>query len=195
MHKHLILFVGVLSLLLVGCNDYDQFDGNAADLKPASNYFDFNTRGNYLLDIDYELTGSRALVEVYDEMPIDTTNTLGALRADATAVFKAYTDESGNYCGMVHLPSALDSVYVYTSHPSCPTLRRVAIENGNIVLHQQTAARTTRAYAFSEEQPPYVIDKEKKFYSIKNGDTMGSSCQLRQIQMVARKPSMPLCSD
>ena len=93
---HLLSLFLLIPLMLAGCQDYTpfwggDFEGDQTDntLRPASDYFSFNTTKQVSLSVDYGTRGSQALIEVYTENPAYIGEDGNTYFHD-DAVFKAY---------------------------------------------------------------------------------------------------------
>ena len=88
-----------ISGLLAGCMEKDLYDPNyGKDPVPdPGEYFGFETRGDVKLSVNYDLPGLIALLEVYDEDPMETVDNESVKKEGIEALFKIYTDKNGKY--------------------------------------------------------------------------------------------------
>lgn len=120
------------------------FEGNQTDntLRPASDYFSFNTTKQVSLSVDYGKRGSRATAEVYIKNPAYTGED-GQTYFKGRPVFKAHCDENGRFEGKINLPTYVDKVYIYTMRMGVPQLVGANVENSAVALNATTTNSTT----------------------------------------------------
>lgn len=149
--KSLSLFI-LCAWVMVSCMPYtpsefhDQSpteDNKPNGMKPASEYFDFNTSEEVTFNIDYGKMGSRALIEVSVDDPTIIDDNDGIYYQD-NAIFKSFCDENGRFNGKVVLPTYADSVYIYTMRAGLPTLMRAKVDGGRVEMKLDYQAPATR---------------------------------------------------
>ena len=182
--KHLLeffvvtIFIGVAT----GCAEKDLYDPNYGKepVKGADEYFGFETRGDVPLNVNYDAVGFTTLIEVYDADPMEVVEGTPVKKAGVEAIFKIYTDANGKYEGTMNIPTAVNSVYLYTETWGLPRCVKLGVENGVVKLDlsrktftQSATKTTTRAYQFTGSAP-YTVNSGYSLYSLcqwgKNGD-------------------------
>ncbi|MDD6211079.1 MAG: LruC domain-containing protein [Bacteroidales bacterium] len=120
-----LLFVLSSCVEKIGENNGDPGSGSG-----ASGLFDFNTKPEVPVSIDYNKAGYKALFELYAEDPMVTASDGSRTkRAGVVPFFSAYTDEECSFTGKVKISSAVKQVYLYTEElglPSCVPLEVTA---------------------------------------------------------------------
>jgi LruC domain-containing protein len=139
-------------------NPKNEPDPEDDPLPPMSEYFDFNTRADYSLSVNYALEGNPILLELYAEPPVTYNGVERVKRTDLAALYSAYTTSSGSYEARVNLPAGLTSVYLYTEEMGLPEMVRVAVEDGKIAFNNAFTLGTasTRAYSFTGSSPYHI---------------------------------------
>lgn len=76
--------------LLAGCMEKDLYDPNYGKepLPDPSEYFGFETRGDVKLSVNYDVPGLVALLEVYDEDPMEVVDNVPVKKEGVEALFK-----------------------------------------------------------------------------------------------------------
>ena len=87
----------VFGSLVTGCMEKDVYNPDAGKqpLPDPDEYFGFETRGDVKLLVNYDVPGFTALVEVYDEDPMETVEGTPVKKEGVEAIFKTYTDNNG----------------------------------------------------------------------------------------------------
>lgn len=176
-----IAAIGCISLLVGisgGCmNQNEVYDPNhRKDQLPAMDtYFGFKTTSEVKLNVNYDLPGCKALLEVYTENPIDGSTAELKKKADVEPIFKAYTDEDGKYNGIMTVPAMFDKIFLYTDAAGVPRCLELGIENGiasfDGTINRETEPET-RAYQF-RGKAPYTLNAGKSLYSLCKWKTYG----------------------
>lgn len=150
---------------LVGCtHDTNLFNGNPEEpeipspLKPASEYFDFNTTKTVNFNVNYGKQGNSALIEISIEDPT-TLDDDGRIIYLDNAVYKVFCDNNGCFKGNVTLPAATEKVYIYTMRAGLPQLLTVEVENGsvNMDFSKITSSGTRSANGMTRSGNGYQI--------------------------------------
>lgn len=133
---------------LLGCQEYDPYMGGvnaSGNLKPESEYFNFNTTADVTFSIDYGKMGSRALIEISADDPT-TMGADGEIHYSDNAIFKIFCDKDGRFEGKVTLPTYADSVYIYTMRAGLPTLTRAKVKDGRVEMKLDYGRKETRGW-------------------------------------------------
>lgn len=161
--------------LLVGCMEKDLYDPNYGKetLPDPSEYFGFETRGDVKFFVNYDLPGLVALLEVYDEDPMETVDNVPVKKEGVEALFKIFTDKNGKYEGKMNIPTSVEAVYLYTSSWGVPRCVKLDIKEGvasyDMSKKTSPSANTkvvTRSYDFSKGSVPYLINSGANLYSL-----------------------------
>lgn len=119
MMKHTMGFIALASLCLTtGCVK-DQYNPNpdGPQLPSKENYFDFNLRETSRLSVNYNVPGLNAIIEVYDQNPMqDDSN---RKKDGIKPIYVAYTTD-GKYDDNMIIPTAVSEAYVYTNSLNAP---------------------------------------------------------------------------
>ena len=118
--------------LLAGCMEKDLYDPNYGKepLPDPSEYFGFETRGDVKLSVNYDVPGLVALLEVYDEDPMEVVDNVPVKKEGVEALFKIFTDGNGKYEGKMNIPTSVETVYLYTSSWGVPRCVKLDIKDG-----------------------------------------------------------------
>ena len=65
------------------------------------------------LSVNYDLPGLVALLEVYDEDPMEVVDNVPVKKEGVDALFKIFTDGNGKYEGKMNIPTSAETVYLY----------------------------------------------------------------------------------
>lgn len=167
---YVTLLTASLMTGLTACSNHDGLyapaDEPKEEVKPASEYFDFEMRQGVALNFNLGTAGAGALVEVFDQYPF-VAGTYS--RNEQEAVFKVFVDDNGCWRGEAKLPTAAKTLYVCANAPGLPVCETVTVENGRVTYaagQTKAAARTaTRSVAVGDKQF-YTIDADKRMYSL-----------------------------
>ncbi|MEY8721344.1 LruC domain-containing protein [Bacteroides stercorirosoris] len=167
----------VFNGLMTGCVEKDVYNPDAGKqpLPDPDEYFGFETRGDVKLLVNYDVPGFTALVEVYDEDPMETVEGTPVKKEGIEAIFKTYTDNNGKYEGKMHIPTSVETVYLYTAVWGLPRCVKLDIKDNtvNFDMSVKKQKSSTRSYRF-EGQVPYTIDKRSNLYSLCEWGEAGS---------------------
>lgn len=161
--------------LLAGCMEKDLYDPNYGKepLPDPSEYFGFETRGDVKLSVNYDVPGLVALLEVYDEDPMEVVDNVPVKKEGVEALFKIFTDGNGKYEGKMNIPTSVETVYLYTSSWGVPRCVKLDIKDGmasfDMSKKDSFTANTkavTRSYDFSKGSVPYLINSGANLYSL-----------------------------
>ena len=164
-----------ISGLLAGCMEKDLYDPNyGKDPVPdPGEYFGFETRGDVKLSVNYDLPGLIALLEVYDEDPMETVDNESVKKEGIEALFKIYTDKNGKYEGKMNIPTSVESICLYTSSWGVPRCVKLDLKDGlasldmsKITSPSANTKAVTRSYNFSKGSVPYTINSSANLYSL-----------------------------
>lgn len=160
--------------LLAGCMEKDLYDPNYGKepLPDPSEYFGFETRGDVKLSVNYDVPGLVALLEVYDEDPMEVVDNVPVKKEGVDALFKIFTDGNGKYEGKMNIPTSVETVYLYTSSWGVPRCVKLDIKDGmasfDMSKKDSSTAKTkavTRSYSFNGNAP-YSINPILNLYSL-----------------------------
>lgn len=144
---------------LTGCTSDNKYDADylRKQIPSADTYFDFNTKKDVALSIDYKMPQYRALIEVYGENPLEVDTEKGTVtkKKDVEAIFKAYTDKNCKFEGNMNIAGHLSKVYVYTRQMGLPQCMELDITNDRVAYTAKSnrKAAATRAYTFDGDAP------------------------------------------
>lgn len=164
----------VFNGLMTGCVEKDVYNPDAGKqpLPDPDEYFGFETRGDVKLLVNYDVPGFTALVEVYDEDPMETVEGTPVKKEGVEAIFKTYTDNNGKYEGKMHIPTSVETVYLYTAAWGLPRCVKREIKDSMVAFdmsvnayHPETRSVNTRSYTFTGKVP-YAINERAHLYSL-----------------------------
>ncbi len=131
--------MALTGILLAACShDVDLYEGGnngnngsaQKELKPESEYLNFNTTNVVNLKLNYGEMGQRILLNVYTSNPLVDDEENATSKLTGTPVFKAYTDENGVFEGHAELPTYVNKLYITTDSWGVKRFAEVAISNG-----------------------------------------------------------------
>lgn len=120
---------------------------------PATTYgggFDYATRAEVKINLNYCLKGNAALFEVYDTYPLSEEDGVAKKRDDVHALLRAYTDDDSRYNGLIDIPSGVSKVYLYSDSYGFPTCVEVEITAGKISFDRNAYAQSLRESSGSD---------------------------------------------
>jgi len=170
-NKRLQMALMTVSLMggFTACGNHDLYapvDIPQEDVKPASEYFDFEMRQGVMLSFNLGAAGAGALVEVFNEYPF-MAGTYS--RNDVEAVFKVFVDNNGRWSGEAKLPIAAKTLYVCANAPGLPVCETVSVENGSmsyVAEQTRSMARAAMRSIATGDRQFYAIDADKNMYSL-----------------------------
>lgn len=144
------LVTGLYALMLMGivtgCDKDVYNPGNDDDgkLPPKEDYFDFALTGDVQLNVNYDAPGYRAVIEVYDQNPMEDRRTK---KEGISPIFVAYTDINGKYEGKMNIPTAVKEAYLYTGLFGLPTCVKLEVSASGYTYDATKSTLGTRAAA------------------------------------------------
>lgn len=158
-----LAFLLTLMGVATSCADKDVYDPNAGKGKlPApEEYFGFETRTDINLNVDYEAPGFKAIIEVYDQYPLQEGSSLK--KVGLIPVYSAYTTENAKFNGkMKSIPTTISEAYLYTDCwglPQCVQLKPTA-DGFEYIASKATLAQTRSGYTdYFQGEAPYDLRK------------------------------------
>lgn len=155
---------------MTGCLEKELYDPNYGKepLPDASEYFDFEMRGDVKLSVNYDISGFTPLIEVYGENPMETVEGTPVKKEGMEALFKIYTDNTGRYEGKMHIPTSIDKVYLYTRTWGLPRCVELKVKDNAVSFDMSAKAdfqqkSGTRA---SSSGAPYRVNGSQNLYSL-----------------------------
>ncbi|MDL2247267.1 LruC domain-containing protein [Bacteroides sp. OttesenSCG-928-J23] len=152
--KQLSLFksaaIGALSIslaLFAACSDRDYYVPNneSNEAKSFEELFDFSTRAEISVNLNYGLPGCRAFFSIYAENPLNEVDGKLFLKEDIQPLYSAFTTENNTFNGKVALPTALKKVYLYTGAYALPSCVALQVTPAGIAFNNTFASAQTRA--------------------------------------------------
>lgn len=132
--------------LLSACSEKDLYEGPDSPDNPKSidEYFDFSTRADFTLNLDYGYPGYRAPFSLYAENPVESDGI--SLKEGVEPIYSAFTFEDNTFNAKVQLPSAIQKVYLHTYGFGLPTCVELDVK-GNTIAYENNIPTlpTTRA--------------------------------------------------
>lgn len=129
LHRLAYLLLAAGMLFINGCVDKPEYGVKPDDKTPEKgNTFNYATRSDVKVNIDYGLKGNKALFKIYEEEPV-TIGEDGSLqkKEGAKAQLTAWTNGDSQYSGLIDLSTAVDKVYLYTENYGLPTCVEVEV--------------------------------------------------------------------
>ncbi|MCH5327141.1 MAG: LruC domain-containing protein [Duncaniella sp.] len=126
------LILTLLAFTVTGCVDDSLWQDERwiyGELKPAKDYFSFNTVDEVLIDIDYGKSACRALIAISVDDPSYTGPDGETLYDDEKAVFKVFLDENGRFNGRVAIPTYSNNIYIHATRPGLSPIVITPIKN------------------------------------------------------------------
>lgn len=141
-----------LITVTVSCQK-DFYDENYGKLPSSDSYFGFELRGDIDLSVNYDAPGFRALIEVYDQNPLEESTNLK--KEGIEPVYKAFTDSNGKLTAKMYIPTTVKEAYLYTERIGLPKCVKLQTE-GNGFAYDATKVMATRAQGLvSDAQLPF----------------------------------------
>ena len=105
-----LLFTALLVISTVSCvnNEYSLFEDPRL---PESECFDFKTKTEVTLSINYGFEGYSVPFEVYSTNPLDEND---VKIEDKSPIFAAFTDINSSFTGDITLPTHTETIYLYS---------------------------------------------------------------------------------
>lgn len=152
---------------------------------PEYNSFDFSTKGNVTLNVDYGFNAETPF-QVFTQDPL-IYGEHGTFVSDTTIhpIAVGCTDESGLYSGSIEVPDFVSEIYIMTSAFYVPTLIKAAIINGTA-----DATVSTQSESGSTKAEGTYIDSFEGRPSIKNWN-----CWLGKVDSYSGRPDYILPED
>lgn len=168
--------------VITGCSEKDLYEGGdgSSQQKPSSEYFDFATRGDIKLKVNYNAPGFVAYIEVYNENPIEVIDGKKAKKEGLQPVYSAFTKD-GKLDVNMYIPTAVKEAYLYTDRLGLPQCVKLTSEEDGFSYNATVNSVRTRATVaemenwFTGEYPyklygadRYAIKEavKKSFYTI-----------------------------
>ncbi|MDO4164886.1 MAG: LruC domain-containing protein [Bacteroides sp.] len=144
-------------------------DSSKGEVLSPDSYFSFNTKADVTLNVNYDMYGMPALIEVYGENPVLTDGLVRTKRTDISPLFAAFTDDKGQFNGTMNIPTSLETVYLYTREMGYPECVALNLENNaftfDVTASAADAEVATRAYRFNGNVP-YTLSERNNLYSL-----------------------------
>lgn len=156
------LCAALFSVLLTGCLE-DVYTGKE---KPKKyNTFDFSTvQQGITLQLAYQHMAVEAKVyfELYDQCPIDATETSYEMREGMEPLYCGYTDVKGMFTHTLNLPSYLQKVWIFSPAFYAQTLIEAEVKDGVIAATDHAVPSTRQivdtgditCYSYMDENAP-----------------------------------------
>lgn len=132
------LILTLLAFTVTGCVDDSLWQDERwiyGELKPAKDYFSFNTVDEVLIDIDYGKSARRALIAISVDDPSYTGPDGETLYDDEKAVFKVFLDENGRFNGRLAIPTYSNNIYIHATRPGLSPLVITPIKNREATVY------------------------------------------------------------
>lgn len=145
--------------LLVGtmaqsCVNEPGTDGKDKLDKVESQYFNFETKKDITLNLNFGPYAANALFSVYIENPYDEDENI-IREAD----FRIFADKDGKYNGSAKLPSYISNVWVQVSAFGVPAMTKVAVTDGVVRIDVNDMSNIAKA--------PYYRIKDSEEYELR----------------------------
>ena len=162
-----LAFTTMLMLSAASCvnNEHDFMDEPKL---PETECFDFKTKMEVTLNIDYGYEGYSVPFEVFTTNPLDES---GAKIEDKSPIFAAFTNGNCSFTGDITLPSHAKTIYLYSDALAIPTVLELEVSNGRAEYVYQSPTITTRNISYSGDcynigSNKATIDNNNKLYAL-----------------------------
>ena len=147
--KSKIILMLFCFIALVSCLP-DSTDIKNTEVLDKDEYLDFSTYINKKLSLDYDVDDYIVDFSVYLEDPINHTPTninSTYLKSDVYPILAAFTSKSGDYEGVIVLPSFVDTVYIVSNSLGMPPCAIVPVVGNevNYSVSSVSSSITTKA--------------------------------------------------
>lgn len=160
-------FLMVIGIMLTGifsaCSVDDFVAKKESELKQEN--FKFNTSEDVVLEIDYGLLASRALVEVYGENPFSNA-TAKENSPKGEMVFSTFLNEQGSFLDEVRIPAHVKELYAVSESWGAPYCVKADIKDGKATMYARENSGS-RAASRAGETGTYVV---RQLYPSETGD-------------------------
>ena len=136
------------TLFMTACvqQDLNLFEDNRT---PESEYFDFKTKTDVNLTIDYGFEGYKVPFAVFTSDPLDE---FGLLIEGKSPIYAAFTDENSSFIGKINVPSHVKTLYLYSDAHAIPNMLELDVQNGNAeYIYQYVSDDNTRSLSHTGE--------------------------------------------
>ena len=141
MKKSIILFLSLVSAFtFYSCEETEKFNIEENN-DPKSEVFDFKTRADVFLSLDYGFDGYSVPFEIFTSNPLDED---GRLIAGKSPIFAAFTDKNSSFQGKIELPAHTSKVYMYSDAIAIDRLTELDVVNGRISHEYDRGSVSTR---------------------------------------------------
>ncbi len=136
LHTISLSLIGVTTFLLTGCIDRPEDQPTICPTEESEHY-DYATTKDVRLEVDYSMKGNKAQFEVYAENPVVEKDGVLVRKAGVKALLKSYTDNDSRYTGSVSLPTAAETVWLYSESYGLPTCIAAKVTASGISIDLQ----------------------------------------------------------
>lgn len=184
-----LFFFAFVTIILQSCvKESDYFQETAK--KPESSYFDFATKRNVTLNVDYGFIGHTALLEVYTlnensnntsfkERIISNKKILNDsemaslnVKLNPEPIYKAFTNSNCSFTGQIEIPSYVNKIYICSESLGIPRCLEIEIKD-NVASYSYAVATKSAASVASKtmtsiniENKYRTVDSQYKLYSL-----------------------------
>ena len=145
MKKRLIFFLSLVSAFtFYSCEETEKFNIEENN-DPKSEVFDFKTRADVFLSLDFGFDGYSVPFEIFTSNPLDED---GRLIAGKSPIFAAFTDKYSSFQGKIELPAHTSKVYMYSDATAIDRLTELDVVNGRISHEYDRGSASTRAISY-----------------------------------------------
>lgn len=138
----LFISIAMCNLLFSGCTKDSVYDpGNSGN---GESNFDFATTRSVSLQADYCMPGQKAVLKAYGENPIVSENGQAVKKAGVKALLTAYTDGDSRFSGVMDLPIATSTVYLYSESYGFPSCIEMQVTGNSIRFNLEEYASRLR---------------------------------------------------
>ena len=162
-----LILTAIIALTFSSCeksdNDFIEENNDA-----KSEVFDFKTRTEVNLTLNYGFEGYSVPFEIFTSNPFDEN---GIRSADTKPIFAAFTDKNSSFNGKVELPAHAKKVYLYSEAFAIPRLLELDVTNGKMEYIYQPTNVSTRGASYQGEcvtigTNKTVIDQGNKLFAL-----------------------------
>lgn len=132
----LLSVIGATAFMLTGCIDRPD-EPKTVCPEPDAEHYDYATTDNVTLNVDYSMKGNKAQFEVYAEAPVTEKDGALVKKEGVKALLKTYTDNDCRYSGSISLPTAAETVWLYSESYGLPTCIEVKVDARVIAFNMQ----------------------------------------------------------
>ncbi len=166
--RHLFFTAITLAFAISSCSDSEKGFTEEVKNPETSEIFDFKTRTEVSLNLDYGFEGYKVPFEIFTSNPLDED---GRLLPNAKPIFAAFTDYQTSFNGKIELPAHTEKIYLYSDAKAIDKLIELDVNNGKLEYIYKGVNAGTRDVSYQGEcisiaKNKTVINSKNKLFGL-----------------------------